>query len=52
VPDARDIGDSLVARGVKLSLGGTSYYRDRQHLPWAPTEGHPGSQMSALIFDP
>ncbi len=25
VPDARDIGDSLVARGVKLSLGGTSF---------------------------
>ncbi len=25
VPDARDIGDSLVAREVKLSLGGTSY---------------------------
>ena len=25
VPDARDIGDSLVAEGVKLSLGGTSY---------------------------
>jgi DNA invertase Pin-like site-specific DNA recombinase len=25
VPDARDIGDSLVARGVKLSLGGTLY---------------------------
>jgi DNA invertase Pin-like site-specific DNA recombinase len=25
VPDARDIGDSLGARGVKLSLGGTSY---------------------------
>ena len=25
VPDARDIGDSLVARGVKLSLGGASY---------------------------
>jgi DNA invertase Pin-like site-specific DNA recombinase len=25
VPDARDIGDSLVARGVKLSLGGTVY---------------------------
>jgi DNA invertase Pin-like site-specific DNA recombinase len=25
VPDARDIGDSLVGRGVKLSLGGTSY---------------------------
>src|SRR3954453_13367101 len=25
VPNARDIGDSLVARGVKLSLGGTSY---------------------------
>jgi DNA invertase Pin-like site-specific DNA recombinase len=23
VPDARDIGDSLVARGVRLSLGGT-----------------------------
>ncbi|SEF93532.1 Resolvase, N terminal domain [Actinacidiphila yanglinensis] len=23
VPDARDIGDSLTARGVKLSLGGT-----------------------------
>ncbi len=25
VPDAREIGDSLVARGVKLSLGGTIY---------------------------
>jgi DNA invertase Pin-like site-specific DNA recombinase len=25
VPDARHIGDSLVARGVKLSLGGTLY---------------------------
>jgi DNA invertase Pin-like site-specific DNA recombinase len=25
VPDARSIGDSLVARGVKLSLGGTAY---------------------------
>ncbi|MGQ4405243.1 recombinase family protein [Streptomyces hayashii] len=25
VPDARDIGDSLIARGVKLSLGGTLY---------------------------
>jgi DNA invertase Pin-like site-specific DNA recombinase len=25
VPDARDIGDSLVARGVRLSLGGTLY---------------------------
>ncbi len=25
VPDAREIGDSLVARGVKLSLGGTLY---------------------------
>jgi DNA invertase Pin-like site-specific DNA recombinase len=25
VPDARDIGDSLVARGVKLSLGGQIY---------------------------
>jgi DNA invertase Pin-like site-specific DNA recombinase len=25
VPDARDIGDSLVARGVKLSLGGAIY---------------------------
>jgi DNA invertase Pin-like site-specific DNA recombinase len=25
VPDARDIGDSLVARGVKLSLGGSIY---------------------------
>jgi DNA invertase Pin-like site-specific DNA recombinase len=25
VPDARDIGDSLVARGVKLSVGGTIY---------------------------
>jgi DNA invertase Pin-like site-specific DNA recombinase len=24
-PDARDIGDSLVARGVRLSLGGTIY---------------------------
>jgi DNA invertase Pin-like site-specific DNA recombinase len=25
VPDARDIGDSLVDRGVRLSLGGTIY---------------------------
>jgi DNA invertase Pin-like site-specific DNA recombinase len=25
VPDARHIGDSLVARGIKLSLGGTLY---------------------------
>lgn len=25
VPDARDIGDSLTSRGVKLSLGGTLY---------------------------
>ncbi|MFF3878906.1 recombinase family protein [Streptomyces sp. NPDC001978] len=25
VPDAREIGDSLVARGVRLSLGGTIY---------------------------
>src|SRR5215813_7786067 len=25
VPDARDIGDSLVARGVRLSLGGSIY---------------------------
>ncbi len=25
VPDARHIGDSLVARGIKLSLGGTTY---------------------------
>ncbi|NHI12033.1 site-specific DNA recombinase/resolvase [Streptomyces sp. KO7888] len=25
VPNARDIGDSLVARGVKLSLGGSLY---------------------------
>ncbi|WP_404867914.1 recombinase family protein [Kitasatospora griseola] len=25
VPDARDIGDSLVARGVRLSLGGALY---------------------------
>src|SRR3712207_3931256 len=25
VPDARDIGDSLMERGVKLSLGGTIY---------------------------
>ncbi|WP_181721708.1 recombinase family protein [Nocardia gipuzkoensis] len=25
IPDAREIGDSLVARGVKLSLGGTIY---------------------------
>jgi DNA invertase Pin-like site-specific DNA recombinase len=25
MPDARDISDSLVARGVKLSLGGTIY---------------------------
>ena len=24
-PDARHIGDSLVARGIKLSLGGTIY---------------------------
>ncbi|MGD0247273.1 MAG: recombinase family protein [Streptosporangiaceae bacterium] len=26
VPDARHIGDSLVTRGIKLSLGGTLYY--------------------------
>lgn len=25
VPDARDIGDALAARGVRLSLGGTLY---------------------------
>ena len=25
VPDARNIGDSLVARGIRLSLGGTIY---------------------------
>ncbi|MDP8928191.1 MAG: recombinase family protein [Actinomycetota bacterium] len=25
MPDAREIGDSLVARGVKLSVGGTTY---------------------------
>ena len=25
VPDARHIGDSLVARGIKLSLGGAIY---------------------------
>lgn len=25
MPDAHDIGDSLVARGVRLSLGGTLY---------------------------
>ncbi|MFE3455224.1 recombinase family protein [Nonomuraea sp. NPDC059194] len=25
VPDARDIGDALVARGVKLALGGSIY---------------------------
>ena len=25
VPDARHIGDSLVARGIKLSLAGPSY---------------------------
>jgi DNA invertase Pin-like site-specific DNA recombinase len=25
VPDARDIGDTLVARGVRLSLGGNVY---------------------------
>src|SRR5712692_11348691 len=25
VPDARNIGDSLVARGIKLSLGGSLY---------------------------
>jgi DNA invertase Pin-like site-specific DNA recombinase len=25
VPDARDLGDSLIARGVRLSLGGTIY---------------------------
>jgi len=25
VPDARDIGDSLTARGIRLSLGGTIY---------------------------
>src|ERR671924_2417365 len=25
VPDARDIGDSLTARGIRLSIGGTGY---------------------------
>jgi DNA invertase Pin-like site-specific DNA recombinase len=25
VPDARDIGDTLIARGVRLSLGGNIY---------------------------
>jgi DNA invertase Pin-like site-specific DNA recombinase len=25
VPDARDIGDTLVARGVRLSMGGSVY---------------------------
>ncbi|HLQ53671.1 MAG TPA: recombinase family protein [Streptosporangiaceae bacterium] len=25
VPDARDIGGSLIARGIKLSLGGSLY---------------------------
>ena len=37
VPDARDIGDTLVARGVRLSLGGTVY--------------DPGDPMSKMFFN-
>jgi DNA invertase Pin-like site-specific DNA recombinase len=37
VPDARDIGDALVARGVRLSLGGAIY--------------DPGDPMSKMFFN-
>lgn len=37
VPDARDIGDTLVARGVRLSLGGSVY--------------DPADPMSKLFFN-
>jgi DNA invertase Pin-like site-specific DNA recombinase len=37
VPDARDIGDALVARGVRLSLGGSGY--------------NPADPMSKLFFN-
>jgi DNA invertase Pin-like site-specific DNA recombinase len=37
VPDARDIGDTLVQRGVRLSLGGSVY--------------DPGDPMSKMFFD-
>ncbi|MGN9844221.1 recombinase family protein [Nonomuraea sp. H19] len=37
VPDARQIGDSLVARGVKLSVGGTLY--------------DPGDPMGKMFFN-
>ena len=37
VPDARDIGDTLVARGVRLSLGGAIY--------------DPGDPMSKMFFN-
>ncbi|MET7300164.1 recombinase family protein [Embleya sp. NPDC005575] len=37
VPDARDIGDSLTARGVKLSLGGALY--------------DPGDPMGKMFFN-
>ena len=37
VPDARDIGDTLVARGVRLSLGGSIY--------------DPGDPMSKMFFN-
>ena len=37
VPDARDIGDSLAARGIRLSLGGTVY--------------DPGDPMGEMFFN-
>jgi DNA invertase Pin-like site-specific DNA recombinase len=37
VPDARDIGDTLVARGVRMSLGGSIY--------------DPGRPMSKMFFN-
>jgi len=37
VPDARDIGDSLAARGIRLSLGGTIY--------------DPGDPMGKMFFN-
>jgi DNA invertase Pin-like site-specific DNA recombinase len=40
VPDARDIGDTLVTRGVRLSLGGSIY---------DPTD--PTDPMSKMFFN-
>jgi DNA invertase Pin-like site-specific DNA recombinase len=43
VPDARDIGDSLVARGVRLALGGAMYE------PFGPAGGVADEQFLQLV---